>query len=354
MTTIDAAAEDVTTAVAPAETSDRRPLRGGWRIVAAKELGDHLRSIRFNVLLLLVGLAGLAAVYTTSGNINDLVGSGPKSTSLFLYLFTGVPSSVSNATRTDIPSFVSFIGILGPLLGLAFGFDAVSGERAQRTLPRLVSQPIHRDDVITGKFAAGMAAIAVVIGTLTIAVSGVGMLRLGLVPSLADGARVLTFVVISLLYIGVWLGVSIVASIRFRETSTAALTTMAVWMVLTLFLGLITGAVADRFHRIDADPTKEPDVYSAQVVANERFDSNLQKLSPAKLYDDASAMVLNPYARSTSTIIDPSAVDQAIPSPLPLSESLVVALTQVAVLTALTLGLFIAAYLLFLRQEVRA
>lgn len=303
--------------------------------------------------MILVCLAGLAAVLTTSGDINDAVGSGPKSTSLFLILFTGIPASAGVST-SDIPTFVTFIGLLGPLLGLAFGFDTVSGERGQRTLPRLVSQPIHRDDVITGKFVAGIAAIGVVLTTLTLAVSGVGMLRLGLVPSLADATRVAAFVVVSLLYIGVWLAVAILASIRFREASTAALTTMALWTVLTLFLGLITGAVADRFRSVDADPRNDPEAYAEQLVNNARFESTLQKISPARLFDDAAGVVLNPFVRTTAAFLDPEATDRAIPSPLPLTESLIVAFSPVAILSALIIGLFVAAFVLFLRQEVRA
>jgi hypothetical protein len=57
----------------------------------------------------------------------------------------------------QVPSLVALIGFLGPLLGIAFGFDAVNNERAQGRLPRLVAQPIHRNDIINGKFVAGWA-----------------------------------------------------------------------------------------------------------------------------------------------------------------------------------------------------
>ena len=60
----------------------------------------------------------------------------------------------------------AFVAITAPLLGVAFGFDAVNGERHQGTLPRLLSQPIHRDDVINGKFAAGLIAISLALGAL--------------------------------------------------------------------------------------------------------------------------------------------------------------------------------------------
>ena len=43
---------------------------------------------------------------------------------------------------------MSFIALLGPIVGLALGFDAVNSERSNGTLNRLVSQPIYRDAII--------------------------------------------------------------------------------------------------------------------------------------------------------------------------------------------------------------
>ena len=90
------------------------------------------------ILVAVVALAGLAAIHSASSNIRDAASQASGTPSLFLYLFTVSPDRV--------PAFYEFIGFLGPLLGIALGFDAISSERSQRTLPRLVSQPIHRDE----------------------------------------------------------------------------------------------------------------------------------------------------------------------------------------------------------------
>ena len=57
--------------------------------------------------------------------------------------------TVSDGT---LPSFVLFINFLGPLLGIALGFDAVNSEQNKGTLSRMLSQPIHRDCIINAKF----------------------------------------------------------------------------------------------------------------------------------------------------------------------------------------------------------
>ncbi len=84
---------------------------------------------------------------------------------------------------------MTFVALIGPLLGIAVGFDAISSERVDRTLPRLLSQPIHRDDVINGRFVAGLAAI--VLTALTAVVAGIAIVGLGVIPSRGDAGRLL-------------------------------------------------------------------------------------------------------------------------------------------------------------------
>ena len=145
---------------------------GGWRVIADKEFGDHVLSVRLFILIALMGLAAVAAVYSTTTFVRANAQQAAGSTGLFVVLFS------AQSPSSQIPAFSTLVGLLGPLLGIAFGFDAINGERAERTLPRLVSQPIHRDDVINGKFAAGIAAIALVLSAIAILVSGLSLIHI--------------------------------------------------------------------------------------------------------------------------------------------------------------------------------
>jgi ABC-2 type transport system permease protein len=300
-----------------AEKDEERHV-AGWRIVATKELADHVTSIRFVILVAVVALAGLAAIHSASSNIRDAAGQASGTPSLFLYLFTVSPDRV--------PAFYEFIGFLGPLLGIALGFDAISSERSQRTLPRLVSQPIHRDDVINGKFVAGVAAIALAVGTVLAAVAGYGILRLGLVPTGTDLTRLVVFFLVSVVYISLWLAVAILFSTLSRRSSTTVLATIALWLVMTFFAGLLSGTIAEDIHRI----------------------------SPDELYEEATQVLLDPAARTTSSLVASSRLDQALPSSLSLDDSLSLAWWQVVGMAAAAAVIFVAAYLVFLRQEIRA
>ena len=89
------------------------------------------------------------------------------------------------------------------------------------------------------------------------------------------------------------------------------------------------------------------------MLDNARVELNVRRLSPDQLYKDATGVLLNPSRQSTGIVV----VDDtsgALPTTLPLSESLVLAWWQLVVLVAATVVLFAAAYIAFMRQEVRA
>ena len=273
------------------------------------------------------------------GPIRAAADSATQTPSIFLYLFTLSPQRV--------PAFHEFLGILGPLLGIAFGFDAINGERAQRTLPRLVAQPIHRDEIINGKFVAGLAAIALALACLIAIVGAYGALRLGIGPSASDLARIFAFYLVAVVYIALWLALSLLLSVVCRRAATAALAAIALWLVFTLFVGLIAGVIADTAHDVPANSTTE------QVLANARLELKVRRFSPDQLYKDATGVLLNPSRQSTGIVV----VEQdngALPTSLPLVDSLLLAWWQLVVLIAVAVVLFAGAYMSFMRQEVRA
>lgn len=312
---------------------------GGWRIVAAKELADHLVSLRLSVLLVIVVLAALGAVYATSGEIRSAAEEASGTPMLFIRLFT-VPGR-------NFPSLLSMLGFLVPLLGLAFGFDAVSSERAQRTLPRLVAQPIHRDDVINGKFVASLAVIAATLLCLALLVAGLGIVRLGIAPTGEEVARIAAWYVLTVAYAGVWLGFATFLSVVLRRASTAALVSIAVWLVLTLFSSFLVGLAADLVAPLPDRPTPE------EVLARARAELWLGRISPQGIYDEATGVLLNPEVR-TAGILLPEQVDRAIPTPLSLEQSLLAVWPQIVALLALLAGAFAGSYVAFMRQEIRA
>ena len=194
----------------------------GIGVVVLKELSDHLTSVRMRVLEWLVVLVALAALY---GAIQQIKATTAEDPFLFLRLFT--------TSREPLPSFVSFISFLVPLMAIGLGFDAVNGEYNRRTLSRILAQPIYRDALLFGKFLAGLTTLAISLITLWLLVMGLGLLLIGIPPGAEEIGRSILFLVVTIIYAGVWLAVALLFSIVFRSAATAALVTLGIWLFLT-------------------------------------------------------------------------------------------------------------------------
>jgi ABC-2 type transport system permease protein len=289
-------------------------LRPGWITIAGKEFTDHLLSVRLYVLLIVLGIAAMIPLYFAAETIRGLAQAASGHSAVFLALFTLAPQNV------DILRVDSFVGIVAPLLGVGFAFDAVNGERHQGTLPRLLSQPIHRD-------------------------------RLGIEPTVGEVIRLVAWLGLTILYVALWLAFGLLLSVAIRRAATSALVGLGVWFFIAVpqfgqFLVSLLGAV------LAPGGTTPQDQLAA--AGTQQF---LLRLLPSTLYREASVVLLNP---TVSAVTTPATLDQytqyqqQIGSLLSLDQSVLLVWPHVVVLVALTIGCFALAYARFMRQEVRA
>jgi ABC-2 type transport system permease protein len=321
---------------------------GGWMIVGAKEFGDHLLSARFVVLIIVLGLAAAIPLYFAAASIRSVASAVSEAQAIFIALFWLSPN-VGGGQDLTLPSVSSFLAYVAPLLGLAFAFDAINGERAQGTLPRLLSQPIHRDDVINGKFAAGLAVIALVLVAVVGAIAAFGLIRLGIVPKAPEVLRIILWLLLTFVYVSLWLAFGMLLSVVFRRAATSALIGFGAWLLLTFFGGLITSLIGGV---LTSSATN-----AEEQLSNIGLQETLNRFLPDTLYREASLVLLNPQVTTVSTPATIGGYEQAqqrIPSLLSLDQSFILIWPEVVALVALTVACFAAAYVLFMRQEVRA
>jgi len=306
------------------------PLQG-LGVVMLKELSDHLASARMRVLEWLVVLVALAAVYAAITQVRAVTAQDPF---LFLRLFT--------TAREPLPSFVSFLGFLVPLMAIGLGFDAVNGEHNRRTLSRILSQPIYRDALLFGKFLAGLITLAISLIVLWLLVIGLGLLMLGVPPGGEEMGRALAFLCVTIFYAGVWLALAMLFSVTFRSPATAALVTLGLWLFLTVIWPALSPAIAQALVPSDDQATL---VVTAQMLA---------RLSPSTLYGESVLAILHPATRALGPVYISQLEGAVMGSPLPLWDSLMVAWPQIVGLIAASILLFVGGYVAFQRQEVRA
>src|SRR5579872_90317 len=279
-----------------------------WRglgVVVLKELSDHLTSARMRVLEWLVVLTALAAVYAAIQQVRNVTAEDPF---LFLRLFT--------TAREPLPSFVSFLGFLVPLMAIGLGFDAVNGEHNRRTLSRVLSQPIYRDALLFGKFLAGLVTLSISLVTLWLLVIGLGLLLIGVPPGGEEMARSFVFLLVTIIYAGVWLALALLFSVLFRSAATAALITLGLWLVVTFIWPVLAGAVAQIF----APPDPRYIALGLQTPGTAQLEQILARLSPSTLYAEIVVALLDPTTRSLGPIYLSQLQGAVLGAPLPRSE----------------------------------
>ena len=303
----------------------------GLGVVTLKELSDHLASARMRVLEWLVVLVAMAAVYGAITQVRDVTAQDPF---LFLRLFT--------TAREPLPSFVSFLGFLVPLMAIGLGFDAVNSEHSRRTLSRILSQPIYRDALLFGKFLAGLITLAISLIVLWLLVIGLGLLMLGVPPGGEEMARAFIFLGVTIVYAGVWLALAMLFSVVFRSPATAALVTLGLWLFLSVIWPALAPAIAQAAVPSDNEAAL---VTTAQMLA---------RLSPSTLYGETVLALLHPTTRTLGPVYLSQLEGAVMGAPLPLWQSVLVAWPQIVGLIAASILLFVGGYVAFQRQEVRA
>ena len=315
--------------------------KAGFSALYRKELADQFKGKRFLIMLLLIAVIAIISVYSAGQGIQTVINEGTPSASVFLSLFTSSGGS--------LPSFVSFLSFLGPIVGIILGFDAINGERSKRTLSRLVSQPIYRDSIINGKFAAGVTVISIMIFFLGLMVAGAGIIMTGIPPTSDELLRLLLFLVYTVVYMSLWLSVSMLFSIIFRHAATSVLSGIAIWVFLTFFMGMLASAIANGIYPVTDQSTLDV------VVNNYNITASVSRISPANLYSESVSTILDPSIRALG--LNQWIVQQtpgAAVGPLSLDQSILLVWPHLIGLLAITMICFAISYVVFMRQEIRA
>jgi len=134
--------------------------------VASREFSDIVRSKRFIILIIIFGLVmiiPMATIYVqvihTAPNLPGVPMPGG---------FLGMMAFMLSST----------LSTFAPVMGLALGCDAISGDREKGTLKIILAQPVYRDTVINGKFLAATSAVSLAVLITSLASIGASTIML--------------------------------------------------------------------------------------------------------------------------------------------------------------------------------
>lgn len=325
--------------------------------VARKEVSDSFGSKKFLLLLGLFTVLSLASVWM-----------GIQSYEQALEQFrSGGGWAPEKPSLLDI--FAPMLGLNMPLaagvLALILSYDAISSERSEGTIELLLSYPIYRDEVINGKFIAGIFSLSLALLLAFGMSSGLAIFMTGQIPGINILIR-LSFVWIgTIVYMGFFMALGSLFSTLFKS-QWRSLGAGAVILMLSLGTPFISGFAASQIYQYDPSTgggsevvrgaayaktgplgeerdvvvEPDPDRTSREEVMQkrERFRDQVSRFSPTTAYQN--------YANSLLLQNEEQEIQPTV------SESLNTALDYIIFLISETALMFTLSYAVFMRQDL--
>ena len=169
--------------------------------------------------------------------------------------------------------FLFVVGTVFSLLALLFTFDAVAGEREVGTLRVTLANSLPRDIFLWSKLIGGYLVfvvpflVSLLFGLLVLVWQGFPLGEPEIFP------RVLSLIVVSLLYIAVFFAIGTVISTYLDSAKTALIVVFTVWV----FAVLITPRVGFLAAKVIAPTRTSQSVYMEKKALRDDFDAALEK-----------------------------------------------------------------------------
>ena len=246
--------------------------------VARKEFSDHITSRRFVIILALFLVISAIGMHSGIGHYNDRLESynqqlqhmGDVAVDDLTYM-NWMPEKPS--IMLIFNAMMAYMTTLGAVLAIAIGFDLVSKEKETRSLKSLLSHPIYRDEIINGKALGGIAALGFAMA-LALVISLAMLLLFSIVPTLEEFTAILIFGVISLGFLLAYFAIALTMSTVSRESGNALIYTLVIFFAVSTLLPVLGMMAGDA---LAGDPPEPPQSAPMPIRGGGSFTSSVSK-----------------------------------------------------------------------------
>lgn len=161
------------------------------------------------------------------------------------------------------------------LFAILFSFDAINGEKERGTLRLSFASPVPRAIFIFGKITGAFAALGLpllvplLIGLLLLPVMGVTL-------SAGEWLRLIILIVCGMLYLGVFLTLSVFISCITKHSSSSFLFMLLIWVCSVLIIPRASALLAGNMIEV---PSTSKIYYQRRQMANQQSREYLTKLN---------------------------------------------------------------------------
>ncbi len=200
---------------------------------------EYRAAVRSRILVVLLGIL----IVATAGSV--IIASAEYASRLAdyqAYLAAAEANGVTQIAPSPLAPLsllrgaFEYIEIIGGVIAITLGYLTVSRERANRTLPLIMSRPVTSGELAAGSLLGALAVIT----TLVAATTAVAVVSVGLVGrdwiNLAQGGKLLLAFIAAIIYMATFYGVGAYAAASSKNTANGLMVALGIWLVVVLIL----------------------------------------------------------------------------------------------------------------------
>jgi ABC-2 type transport system permease protein len=156
---------------------------------------------------------------------------------VLLTLFTGTLLIDLQSRTSGFWDVVQVIGIFFPLAGIALGYDGIIKEKNSKSLNVLLTHPVFRDNIITGKLLGISMTLALVVFLSLIIIAASDFLIFGKIAEFDSLLRLLIFGIFTYFYLLTFAAFGLFSSIWCKTEVESLTFGVLVWITMCFALG---------------------------------------------------------------------------------------------------------------------
>lgn len=264
-------------------------------LIAKKEFNDAIKSRLFLVIFLILIFLSATSIIVSSvlfqGKVIDYQNTmqAMKASGQILQI-----SPPQFSPLKLLRGFIDYLEIIGAILGIVLGFYSISKEKNKKIMQLLLSRPIKKSQIISGKILGNLLLITLTV----ISVGVISVLSLILIGHASiSGTEFMKFGIVMLLsifYILMFFCLSSALSMKMKTIHHALVICFAIWLVFVLILPQI-GDTMDPdnqvpggfFHGMNFNKTMEYQIMG-HFGTYETVRNDIEIMSVTKHYERAS------------------------------------------------------------------
>lgn len=323
----------------------------GMLTMAKKEFLDIIGEKKFMLIFATLLIVILVSAYQGGLSYSEsqsatgsfpIAGQGRPGNATGPIVVFGSAQNLSNSLESMITNF----SLVGGVLAIAISFDTINNERQRGSLKTLLSYPIYRDSIVYGKYLGGLLAVTMVSVVTFLGGMGLFISVTGIEMTGDTILRLVMFFGVSLVYMAIFLAIGLLLSIVLPSPSTSLLASMIVWLSSIQLIPNLGYAIGQILFPVRMTFSQSGGPSFTQQTGFNSLRAIISGLSPSTAYENIVRSLLTTssleFTSGTPTVTSISVIT-----------ALMASLPSLLYFMGLLIAIFAAAYIVFMRQEIR-